>query len=263
MSTNQEQSVADDKIILMDLATALFRRWRLIAGGIALTVMIAAAVAILIPNRYQATAKIMAMRREQIGMIGSASSDASKSADLISRMSSWYPADMPILQGILESEAVRRVIITKFGLDKREGSTERADRRLRESVKIRQDKKGFIRVDVEDTDPRLAAGIANGYIVELGKTAYKMQLVISEQIDGDRATNLSADTTTLIKLMEPAAPPIQKTGPKRALIVTLATIVASIALVCLAFLLEALERMRKNDPARWNEIKSAFKKRSV
>lgn len=263
MSTNQEQAVADDKIILMDFATALFRRWRLIAGGIALTVLISAAVATQIPNRYQATAKIMVMRREQIGMIGTAHSDASKSADLISRMSSWYPTEMPVLQGILESEALRRAIITKFGLDKKFGSIERADRHVRESVKIRQDKKGFIRVDVEDTDPRLAASIANAYIVELGKTAYKMQLVISEQIDGDRATNLSADTTTMIKLMEPATPPIQKTGPKRALIVTLATIAASIALVCLAFLLEALERMRKNDPPHWNEIKSAFKKSSL
>lgn len=263
MSNYHEQAIDEGKISPMDIAMVLFRRWRLIAGGIAITALISAAVTILIPNRYQAAAKIMVMKREQIGSVGSTFSGSSKSSDLISRMSGWSPTDMPVLQGILESEAVRREIIKKFELDKKKGSFEHADRYLRESVKIRQDKKGFIRVDVEDTDPRQAASIANGYIAELGKTAYKMQLVMSEQIDGDRAKDLSADTTTLIKLMEPATPPVQKIGPKRALIVTLSTITASIVLVCLAFLLEVMEKMRKSDPARWNEIKAAFRKRSL
>lgn len=70
-----------------------------------------------------------------------------------------------------------------------------------------------------------------------------------------------AKDVNTIQILDHAVPPDKKSSPKRALIVILSTVVAFFIAVFLAFFLEYLGRVKREDPERYDQISQAMKLR--
>ncbi len=158
-----------NEIDILDLLIVLAKRKRLILQVTAGIAILATIIALLLPNRYTATATIMppqqtqstsAMLMSQLAGsgLGSLVSLAGKDLGLKN------PNDLYI--GMLKSRTVENAIIAKFDLqklyDKKRLSDARAE--LENATAITSGKDGLIDVSFEDKDPNRAAEIANSYV---------------------------------------------------------------------------------------------------
>ncbi|MBQ0958339.1 lipopolysaccharide biosynthesis protein [Ideonella sp. 4Y11] len=86
------------------------------------------------------------------------------------------PADQWI--GLLKSRAIADALIERFDLKQRYGAQFMFEAResLAGASRISVGKDGLIDIEVEDTDPKLAADLANAYLEELQKLARQMAL---------------------------------------------------------------------------------------
>lgn len=246
MTGHQPTPIADDEINLLDLLLTLAKRWRMIAGITLLAALVSGTVTLLLPNRYQATAKVIALQRQMIQPINAAFSGATPIIG--APKPPLQMANMPILQEILQSSSLQSSVQRRVVFD------------TATKMKISISKSAALEITVDDTDPQRAAAIANAAVIELGQAAYALNLVSSPVITAERdLEKLDANVTTAIKLLEPAAAPKQKTKPKRSLIVVLSTVTAFFITIFFAFALEGVSNLRPDDRKRWDAIKRALK----
>lgn len=236
--------IPEDEISLLDLLLALAKRWRMIATITVLAAVVSSVVALLLPNRYQATAKVIALQRQTLQLVNADSPETK--ATVGTQRAPLQIANMPVLQDILEGSEVRQAVTQQVGAPA--------------SYQVKVAKSGAISVIAESTDPKHAAAIANAAVAQLGHAAYALNLVSSPVITTERdLEKLDRTVTAAIKLLDPAAVPTQKAKPKRALIVVLATVTGCFVAVFLAFMLEAFKNLQPDDRQRWEEIKRAFR----
>lgn len=236
----------DDEINILDLVIVLARRWRLIASITLLAALTSAVVAMKMPNRYQATAKVLALQRTNLVPINAAVKGST--AVIVAPVSSFTQVNLPILTDILRSDPALQALARQFNLPSVDG------------YKAVATKSGAVEITAEDTDPQRAAAIANAAVKELGRIAYAMNLVATPEITTERdLERLCTTTTTAIKLLEPAAVPTHKSKPKRSQIIVLVTISAFFFSVLLAFVLESIKNVKNKDHDRWKQMISAFK----
>lgn len=252
MTEHQPTPIADDEINLLDLLLTLAKRWRMIAGITLLAALASAAVAILLPNRYQATARVVALQRQTIQPISAAF--AGEKVQVGAKRPQLLPSNQPILIDILQSNQLMKSLTKQFQFPSLNS--------FKKQFKAKISKNGAIEVTAEDADPKRAAAIANAAVVELGRAAYALNLVSSPDITAVRdLEKLDTHVTTAIKLLEPATAPDQKAKPKRTMIVALAAVSSLLVAVMLAFILEAIGNLQPDDRRRWEHIKKAFKRR--
>lgn len=148
------------------LIVLLKHKWLLIGLPLGAGVLVALAT-LLIPNSYQASAKLLPPQQSQSGasallaQLGSAAGLAAGASGIKS------PSDMYV--GILRSRTVADKIIAKHGL-KKAFDTESGDAargQLEEQTIINAGKDGLIVIAFEDEDKKLVASIANAYVEEL------------------------------------------------------------------------------------------------
>lgn len=246
MTGHQPTPISDDEINLLDLLLTLAKRWRMIAGITLLTVLVSGTVTLLLPNRYQATAKVIALQRQMIQPINAAFSGATPIIG--APKPPLQMANMPILQEILQGNSLQTSVQRRVAFD------------AATKIKISISKGGALEITVDDTDPQRAAAIANAAVTELGQSAYALNLLSSPAITAERdLEKLGADVTAAIKLLEPATAPKQKVKPKRSLIVALSTFTAFFIAIFFAFALEGVSNLRPDDRKRWDAIKMAWK----
>src|SRR5438128_3159054 len=159
------------------LMTYVFVIWRY-RGFIALllvTALIATlGVTKLMPKYYQSTAALVAPK-ESVGgtLLGGLGGLASVGA--IQPMSGLsLPSLNPnrdLLVSVLKSRTVADAVVTRFGLRERYKARYQEDaiRTLQGLTSVGVSKEGVISIRVEDTDPEIAASIANHYVDLLNK----------------------------------------------------------------------------------------------
>jgi tyrosine-protein kinase Etk/Wzc len=172
MSTETEVSRSSSPVIegpptVVDVLYFLTaHRWLVLYFPFAAS-LIAALVALALPNVYTATARILPPQQSQnmaaafLGSIGGLEGATGAALGLKN------PADLYI--GILQSRSIADALIARFDLKSTLGVETLVDTRkaLAKLSTISAGKDGLISVDVDSRDPTLAADIANAYVEEL------------------------------------------------------------------------------------------------
>lgn len=158
---------------LFHILLAVGRRKRLIFVVVAAAALMTAAISLMIPNRYTAVAKILPPQQTQstVSMVLNQLANTT-GGTLVSSLASKdlglkNPND--IYLAILRSRTVADRLIAKFDLASAYDDPDelRVRNRLEHSSDIVTSKDGLISISVQDSDPKRAAAIANGYVDEL------------------------------------------------------------------------------------------------
>ena len=181
----ESQSAFSQDVHLLDLLTILSRRRRFVllftVGAAVLTIV----VVLLIPSRYTAETIVLppgqdsSMSSALLGQLGGSGALASLAgASLgIKNAGEMYVS-------LFRSRTVEDSVIQRFGLMARYRQKKMTDARRKfedRSTVVLGVKDGLIRIGVTDRDPRLAAGIANGYVDEFRKLSSNLAITEASQ----------------------------------------------------------------------------------
>jgi uncharacterized protein involved in exopolysaccharide biosynthesis len=283
----------EDEISLLDLALTVAQNLKLLVFGSLGAGIIALIIASVFPNYY--TAKATILPPDQGGnsiaaMLGGLGGLASAAGDLagLKDPNQRYIA-------YLNSDELRNVMIQKYDLQKRYDKSKLylARRKLNRMVDISADKvSGLVIIQVDDYDPKFAAELANGFVIELrafvGKldlqSAQNRRMFLEQQIKEVSMRSFQdpfsqqAIISALVSQMEAAkidearigptfaqvdfaAAPEIKSGPKRALIAVFATLATGFILLIFIFVRQAVRNAEADPEAKdkMAQIKSLFK----
>ncbi|HET7206094.1 MAG TPA: Wzz/FepE/Etk N-terminal domain-containing protein [Terriglobales bacterium] len=181
LNSNQTETQAGQASAVLDLLIIVARRKYIVLWSTLLALVTAAALALLIPNRYTATTQILPPQQTrsmvaslmgQLAGLGPVAQLAQKDLGLKN------PNDLYV--GMLRSRSVEDSLIGRFDLlsvyKRRRVSDARRD--LERASRIELKKEGLVSISVEDKDRRRAPQIANAYVEELRKLT--QQLAINE-----------------------------------------------------------------------------------
>jgi uncharacterized protein involved in exopolysaccharide biosynthesis len=162
----QPTGPAESEVSVLDIMIVIARRKRTIIWVPVAAALIAAAVSLTLPEVYKATTKLMPPQQNQ-SSASAMLSQLSGMAGLAGVGGAKNQSDVYI--GMLQSRTLADRLIEKFNLKKVYGteSQEQARGRLQASTTINVGKDGLISIDVDDTDKKLVAPLANAYVGEL------------------------------------------------------------------------------------------------
>lgn len=241
-------------LTFLDFLIIVAQRKKFVALVTVLGALAAILVALLLPVEYTATVTVLPPR-------GSAPLDSTpatqraeadkKSTEETSKVAPASRDLNDLYVSILRSRAVEDAVVQHFGLTAayRADSSEKARIALERHTTIDgATRDGLIRLNFSDRDPNRASEIANGYIEQF-KTLVQ-HLVIPEAVrDG-----------YFIQIVDPAAPPEQKSSPQRGRITIAGAAVGLTVGIMLALLQGGLVRMQHNPATR---VKLELLKRSA
>src|SRR6266850_2661851 len=179
------QPGTETEISVLDILALLASHKRFILRAVVGAALLSAAVAFLLPVRYEAN--IVMLPPQQNSSVGSAllgqlgSSGLGALTPLASlaggSLGIKNPADMYV--SLLTSRTVEDALIQRFGL-----MAEYREKRLSNARKVLESRTtatagtrdGLIRISVEDHDPRRAAELANGYVEEFRKLSASLAI---------------------------------------------------------------------------------------
>ena len=220
---------------LFGILTVLAARKRLIfavtvAGGV-----LAALTAFLTPNTYTATAVIMPPQQVQstaaalLGSLGPLAGMAGKELGLKN------PSDLYL--GLLGSRSIADDLIVRFGLKEAYRAKDMAEARtkLQRRRQFSSGKDSLIHVDVDDTDPKRAAALANGFLEELNKQnrnlaitdAGQRRLFLENQLNQEKTA--LADAEEAMKKTQAQTGVLQIDAQSRMTLVSIAELKAKIS----------------------------------
>jgi tyrosine-protein kinase Etk/Wzc len=224
---------------LVDLLIVLSRRKRLLLGITLAAAAVGAVTALLLPNRYTATATILPPQQNQslaasmIGQLGGALGPMAAIAQ--KDLGLKNPNDLYI--GMLRSRTVEDALIGRFDLQRwyRARTMSDARRDLETASDIVVGKEGFIRISVEDTSRARAPQIANAYVDQLRHLTQELavteagqrRLFFERQLEV--AKNNLADAEQALKETELKTGMIQLDGQAKAIIDSVVKLRALIA----------------------------------
>ena len=171
------QAAMPHEIDLIDLWAVVAGRRKLMAKAVGIGLVLATAVAFLLPDTYTATAMIMAPQQQQsiaAMLAGQLAGMAAGAKDLGLK----NPGD--VYAGILASRTIADDIIGKFRLKEVYGQATAEDTRqqLAKNTVIEAGNDTLIRIRVSDRDAGRAAAIANRYVDQLH--THNSRLALSE-----------------------------------------------------------------------------------
>jgi uncharacterized protein involved in exopolysaccharide biosynthesis len=210
------------EVTLLDLSIVLAQNKRLIAGATFGAAIVATIIALILPNRYTAEAKILPPQQAQsslTAMLGQFNSIGGLAglAGLAGRdLGLKNPADLYV--GVLRSRSVFDAIIDRFDLKRYYQDKNMADARrdLDKHTLFEAGKDGLITISVEHKNAQRAAEIANAFIEQLHEAnkrlaiseASQRRLFFEQQLDEEKKSLADAEVrlkktqerTGLIKL---------------------------------------------------------------
>lgn len=170
-----------DMLTLFDVAIALARRKKLLVGLPLVVGVLAAGISLAMPNWYAASTKLLPPQQPQSGasallsQLGGATGLATGLAGVKSTTDVYI--------GMLKSRTVADRMIARFDLKKHydSDSAELTRRDLAKHTVVASGKDGMISIEVEDKDPKLAAGLVNGYVEELERLTKTLAVTDASQ----------------------------------------------------------------------------------
>jgi tyrosine-protein kinase Etk/Wzc len=179
---NDNQAIAeDDEISLIDLLQTVVENLRLLILGPLAVGLTALGISYTIPPTFTAEAKFLPPQQQQ-GMAASMLASLGALGGLAGAASGLKnPADQYV--AFLKSISVKDALIERFKLMDRYEAEFKTEARetLESNVKIASGKDGIITVNVDDTDPQLAADIANAHVEELTRLLSRLAVTEAQQ----------------------------------------------------------------------------------
>jgi uncharacterized protein involved in exopolysaccharide biosynthesis len=293
LESNADQSLAEDEISLLDLASVITENLRLLILGPLLCGVIALGITFIMTPTFTAKTTILPPSQgggasSLLGALGGLG-DLAGAAAGIKNPSEQYVA-------YLKSDTLRNELIKKFDLQKRYDkeflfeTRDELNKLVQISVGLNS---GLISIEVDDEDPVFAAKLANAYVDELRVLTGKLAAVVAkdqrefleEQVAEALKKNYQSPMVRemviqgLIRSYETARideqkngpmftqvdvaqPPEWKSKPKKGLIAVMVTLVTGFLLLLFVFIRSAF-RNASNDPESSKKlalIKRQFKK---
>jgi uncharacterized protein involved in exopolysaccharide biosynthesis len=164
-----ESQVEDEAFALIDLLLLLADRKHLVVLTSLACGILAAVVAFLLPDTYTATALLLPPQQPEtnasamLGQLGPLAAVAGHDLGLKT------PGDLYV--GLLGSRTIADLVIDHFKLKSVYKAKTMVDARskLRNAIKFSTGKDSLVRVEVNDPDPKRAAGMANLFVAELNR----------------------------------------------------------------------------------------------
>lgn len=171
----------DDEIDLLDLLQTVVENLRLLVLGPLVVGLAALGISFAIPPTFTASTVFMPPQQQQgsaammLQSLGALSGLAGAAAGIKN------PNDQYI--SLMKSDAVANVLIDRFKLMGLYETKTMTDARLALDAvtKISAGKDGLITLSVDDTDPKLAAELANAYVVELRALLARLAVTEAQQ----------------------------------------------------------------------------------
>ena len=274
----QEKEEYRSEINLLDYINILVRHKNLIIITVAITVVATAIISFLSPKIYEAKAVIMpvAQSQEPSGMsavalqFGITTNQTSNTSELFSLLQSNI---------LMERVIIKNNLVPVFFGEEAKGKKENeliwdGIRYLKNSIyKVRDNKRdGIIELSVEFKDPEMSASILTGILAEL--TDYmsseakrvadtnknyleslidknsdplikqKIYALIARQIEVSMMAEVKENFA--FKILDPPKIPDRKMRPHISMNIMLSFIISLVGGICLAFIMEHIERSKKS-----------------
>jgi uncharacterized protein involved in exopolysaccharide biosynthesis len=229
---NHFAETTDDEISLLDLAITIAKHKKAILVTPLITGVLALIIAFIMPAVYTADTQILPPQQQSSAATMLASQLGAFSGMGGAALGLKNPNDIYI--AMLKSRSLQDNMIRRFNLQnvyKTKTSTETRNS-LTSCTKVNSSKDGLITVSVDDSDPKRAAAIANGYIEELQRLTqvlavteasqrrlfFEKQLLQTKQqlSDAEVALKQTQEKTGLIQLDAQAAGLVQSAANIRA-----------------------------------------------
>ncbi len=166
---------ADEDASVIKRLRLLWENRRLLFGATACGFILSAALAFLIPARYEATTQLMPPDPQSLSGLASVLTLANKNGgtgmlagDLLGMRTSGA-----LFVGILRSRTVKQHVVGSLELQRHyhSRSVEDAIRHLQRNTQLSEERKsGIITIAVNDRNPQVAAAVAKAYVSELDGT---------------------------------------------------------------------------------------------
>lgn len=166
---NERSQSSVGELTVLEIALVLARRKRVLIVFPFVVALIAAGMAVSMPNVYTASAKMLPP--QQSASAASALLNQLGSLGGLAGAAATRGSGSDIYIGMLKSRTVADGLIARFDLSSRYKQELMSGTRaaLAGRTEILTGKDGVISIDVDDTDPKMAANLANGYVEELKK----------------------------------------------------------------------------------------------
>jgi tyrosine-protein kinase Etk/Wzc len=165
------QKLEDEELTLLEYWRVMRKHLRLIVLLCVVAVLATLGYSLWVPKVFESTATLLIPDERGGRSLGLATALAA-SGIVQSFPGLSIPSMTPqrdIFVGILRSRTMAQDVVERFHLQQRYEATYLGDaiRRLQKATTVALSKEGIISVKVEDTDPQLAADIANFYVANL------------------------------------------------------------------------------------------------
>ena len=177
-----------------ELLGVLRQRWTMIAGGAVLGALLAAGYGLSRKDTFTATAVVMAPQQARSSALAALGQVGASTGISMPEFGMRSPADLYI--GILSSRTIADALIERYRLKERyEAKTmTMARKRLAAKARFSAGKDTLIRIAVEDSDPQMAATLANAFVDELYRQnsrlalteASSRRLFFEKQLEGEK-----------------------------------------------------------------------------
>lgn len=179
-SDTEHHRSSNDEISLFDIVIVLAKHKKIILGVPFIAAVLTAGITLLMPNIYTGRAVLMPPQQQSstalmLGQIGALTGVLPSSLGLKN------PNDLYV--GMLKSRTIADALIDRFKLRElyEEETLVQTRKVLAENTTLTSSKDGLIFIDVDDTDPRRAADLANGYVRELIKLTQNLAITEASQ----------------------------------------------------------------------------------
>ena len=183
MQDSQQTDTREDEgeISLLDLLQMVVEHRRLLVVGPLLIGALALGIAFALPPIFTANTKFLPPQQQQSSAAGLLQSLGALGGLAGAATGIKSPADQYV--AYLKSRAVQDPLLQEFDLVSRYKSKAKDDARkeLTENSRITAGKDGLISIDVDDTDPTVAANLANAYVAQLGKLLSRLAVTEAQQ----------------------------------------------------------------------------------
>ena len=166
-ATDERAPTAGDELSIVGYALVVWRRRWMIAALCVVAVTAAFVVSKLLPKTYQSTATVLAPKEGPTGgLLGSLAASGGLLQQIVGLSLPSLTPNRDLLLSVLKSRTVMDAVVIRFRLQERyrEQYREDAIKDLQRATNVSLTKEGVIAVRIEDSDPSIAAEIANYYI---------------------------------------------------------------------------------------------------
>jgi uncharacterized protein involved in exopolysaccharide biosynthesis len=180
-NTHIPDTAEDDEISLLDLLQTIVDNLRLLILGPLVVGLAVLGISFAIAPTFTAETKFLPPQQQQ-GMAASMLASLGALGGLAGAATGLKnPADQYV--AFLKSNSVEDALIERFKLMDRYEAEFKVDARktLEDNVKIASGKDGLITVSVDDTDPQIAADIANAHVEELTRLMSRLAVTEAQQ----------------------------------------------------------------------------------